>query len=252
MSKQIDIHRKPVITTGRGVSISTVAQQPKITTGTGKIVNKGKLVDIVFVFDTTGSMENEIAGLLRTCTQFVDETLKLELDAQFALISFGDISVHGGGDRIEVVVSPTANVEKMKQGLSHIPRNNGFGNEGESCLQAIQQAFELNYRDNAVKVMVLITDEPAHQDQISVNQIINELVKREYLAFVIAIDQPYYREMAKRNGGIWKEVGPSTSLDEILVLFREIAKKVSQVVNEVHEVAKGSVSRYLQLKPPSK
>ena len=240
-----------VVTTGQGTNKSIIAGKPQVSSQTGKVRNSGNSVDVVFVFDTTGSMDDKIQALLETCAQFVEEAGKMQLDPQFSLISFGDISVQGGGDRIELVVSPTTEIERVKYGLAHIPRNNGFGNDGESCLEAVQEAFKLQYRQGAVKVLILITDEPALQHHIRVGDMIRNLAEREFLVFVVAIDEPYYREMAARNGGVWKRVGANTDLSEILEAFREIAKKVSQIAKDVHLLGKGSVKEYLKLKPPS-
>lgn len=212
----------------------------------------GNKVDIDFVFDTTGSMEDKIKALLTTCRQFVDEAKRLGLDPYFSLTSFGDISVEGGGDRIELVVSLTGNIERIKAGLTNIPRNNGFGNEGESCLEALEQALKIQHRPGAVKVIILITDEPALQYRHTAEQMTKELKKREYLVFVIATPHEYYKHMAWENGGIWKEISASTSLNDILDIFRKMAKKVVEVAKDVHKLGGGSVSKYLQLKPPEK
>lgn len=241
---------KTVVTTGSGENKSIISGKPQITSQTAKVVTSGNMVDLVFVIDTTGSMDNKIEALLSTCSQFVDEASKMQLDMQFALVSFGDISVQGGGDKIETIVPLTGEVERMKHGLSHIPRNNGFGNQGETCLEAVQEAFKISHRPKAVKVLVLITDEPAIIGNLTPAGITNQLSQKEYLAFVIATDEPYYKEMAVKNGGIWKQIGTSTNLSEILALFRELAKKVSQIAKNVHLIGKGSVREYLKLNPP--
>ncbi|HKC04996.1 MAG TPA: vWA domain-containing protein [Patescibacteria group bacterium] len=244
-----DLAKRPVttvVTTGKGTDKAIIAGKPVVSSETGK-VSGGNMVDVVFVFDTTGSMDDKISALLQTCAEFVDEAGKMKLEPQFSLISFGDISVFGGGDRIEVVVSPTENIEKIKQGLNHIPRNNGFGNLGESVLEAIDEAFKIQYREKAVKVMVVITDEPALQWATKVEKTISTMTQGEFLVFVVATDEPYYKEMALKNGGIWKEIGPDTDLAEILKLFSEMAKKVSQVAKNVHLIGKGSVREYLKL-----
>ncbi len=246
--------KKPttVVTTGKGESKAIVAGKPQVSSQSGKVKSSGRKVDVVFVIDTTGSMSDKIEALLATCRQFVDEAEKLDLDAQFALIAFGDISIPSGGDTIQLVVPMTDNIERIKHGLTHIPRNNGFGNEGETCLEAIQEAFKIQHREGAVKVLILITDEPAVQYRTNPEQIIQELTKREYLVFVVAIDKSYYKEMAAKNGGVWKQIGPDTDLSEILAIFREIARKVVEVATEVHLLGKGSVKEYLRLKPPQK
>jgi len=238
-----------VVTTGKGQGRLIVAGKPQVSSETGKITS-GNMVDIIFVFDTTGSMDDKISALLDTCAGFVDEAGKMKLDPQFTLISFGDLSVQGGGDKIDVVVPPTQDIEKIKHGLKYIPRNNGFGNLGESVLEAIDEAFKIRYREKAVKVMIIITDEPALQWKTKVEKTISTMTQREFLVFVVATDEPYYHEMAIKNGGIWKEIGPNTDLDEILRLFNEMAKKVSQIAKNVHLMGKGSVKEYVKLTAP--
>ena len=247
--KLVSQRKRTIITTGKGKDKVVITVGPKISSR-GRVVGFGSQVDTVFVFDTTDSMSDKIEALLLTCRQFVDEAESLSLDSHFALISFGDISVIGGGDTIETVVPLTGDIKKVKYGLSNIPRNCGFGNSGESSLEGIHEAFKISHRERAVKVMVLITDEPALQHDISVEKVIQELGEREYLVFVVAIDEPYYKEMALKNGGIWKEIGVHTDLSDILEAFKEMAKKVSEVAQEVHLLGEGSVKRYLELKAP--
>jgi hypothetical protein len=239
------------ISVGSGENKKIVVTTPatRITSG-GKIIKGDSLLDVVFVFDTTGSMDDKIEALIQTCTQFVDEAKSLDLSSKFALVSFGDIRVEGGGDRIELVISPTEDVQEIKHGLVHVPRNNGFGNIGESSLEAIQEALKIPHRPGAVKVLILITDEPAHQHNIKAIDMTRTLSEKEFLVFVVSPPEPYYIEMAKQNGGIWKEIGTTTNLDEILEMFRNLAKKVSEVAQEVHLLADGSVKDYLRLKPP--
>lgn len=238
-----------IVTMGKGQNKAIVVGKTQVLSETGRVAG-ANMVDIAFVFDTTGSMSDKISALLETCAGFVDEAGKMKLNPQFSLISFGDLSVQGGGDRIEVVVPPTQNIEKIKYGLKNIPRNNGFGNTGESVLEAIDEAFKLQYRDKAVKVMIVITDEPALQWETKVARTISTMTQREFLVFVVATNENYYREMAIKNGGVWKEIGPNTDFAEILRMFNEMAKKVTQIAKSVHLIGKGSVKEYLKLTSP--
>jgi len=244
---------KPLVTTKKGGRVSIVQMnQPKISTSTGSVKESGRgnQVDVEFVFDTTGSMDDKIVGLLQTGRQFVDEAKSFDLAPQFGLISFGDISVQGGGDRIEQVVPLTPDIARMQAGLAQIPRNNGFGNLGESSLEALDLAIKLPYRPQAVKVLVLITDEPALQQHITAADMIKRLKAKEFLVFVVATPDQYYKDMARETGGIWKQISATTDLSEILKLFRDLARKVSQIAKDVHKLGDGSVKKYLTLAPP--
>lgn len=250
MTTKLVTQGKTTIVGGKNQCNVVPTSSLQIYTKTGKVVSRGNKVDIVFVIDTTRSMDNKIEGLLRTCGQFVDEAKNMDLDINFALVSFGDVSVVGGGDTIDTVVPITGSIEKIKYGLTHIPHNSGFGNEGETPFEAIQQALKLEYRSNAVKVLILITDEPAIQREITATSITNRLAHLEYLVFVIATEHEYYKNMALKNGGVWKRISADSNLSEILEIFREMAKKVSNIAKDVHVLGKGSVKEYLKLKAP--
>lgn len=239
------------VTVGSGKKKVVVSggQKPQVTSSAvEKVFQPRQKVDVEFIVDTTGSMEDKIKALLQIAEDFVVQSASLKLDLQFSLVAFGDISVKGGGDTIELVVPLTDSVEKMRYGLRHIPRNNGFGNTGETCLEAVHFGFKrVQHREGAIKVMILITDEPAIQTTYSAESVTNELTRREYLVFVIATSHSYYKEMANKNGGIWKEIGPNTDLSELLAIFMEMAQKVAQIAKEVERIGDGSVAKYLRL-----
>ncbi len=206
-------------------------------------------VDLVFVIDTTGSMSDKIESLLETCSRFADDFNALQLNHRIAVVSFGDLRVPG--DRIQNTAF-TADVEVTKKSLRHIPRNSGGGNEGESSLEALERALSLPFRADAVKAIVLITDEPADQHRLNADEVIGRLTEREMLVFVASPPHEYFKQMALRNGGQWYRISAHTHFNDLLKLFRDLARKVSQVVSDVYQVGDGSVADYLRLKPPEK
>lgn len=209
----------------------------------------GRGVDLVFVIDTTGSMSDKIESLLRTCAKFVEEFNMLRLNHRIAIVAFGDLTVRG--DKIQNTAF-TSQVEVTKKSLRKIPRNSGGGNEGESSLEALERALSLPFRSEAVKAIVLITDEPAHQHRILASDMIGRFSERECLVFVASPPYSYFQEMAIRNGGKWYQVSANTNFNDLLDLFRQLAKRVSQVVFDVYQIGDGSVANYLRLKPPEK
>ncbi|GMR18909.1 MAG: hypothetical protein BMS9Abin34_031 [Patescibacteria group bacterium] len=211
----------------------------------GNEIRSGKLIDLVFIIDTTGSMTDKIDGLLKTCSEFIDDFARLGLDCQIAIVSFGDLTVPG--DRIDAFPF-TKRAEAAKRYLSDIPMNNGGGNDGESSLEALEKAMTLESRSGSVRVFILITDEPAHGGRSRIKTVTARLTKREIMVFVISPSLDYFKRMAKQTGGDWYQIAADTSFRSILDLFRTVSKKVSQVVLDVHQLGQGSVSRYLQLK----
>ena len=208
----------------------------------------GNTLDVIFVFDTTGSMDNKIEALSTVCYQFVEETKEMNLDANFALISFGDISREFGGDKITKEVDLTDDISRIKEGLKNITRNAGFGNGGETPFEAIREAFKIECRAGATKSIILITDEPALMHKIKSSDIIEELLERDYVTFVIATDTPYYKEMANKTAGIWKQISAHTNLNDLLEIFKDVAKKMSEKYYQIQ--LDGGMKNHLALNPP--
>ncbi len=211
---------------------------------------RGKRVDLVFVMDTTGSMSDKIKGLLQTAQKFVDRFARLEMDARIAIVAFGDLNVRT--DKI-VATSFTSNIQTTKNSLQKIPRFSGGSNHGESSLEAMQKAMALDFRAGVVKVLLLITDEPALQSKnLNAADIINALVAGEFLTFVVGTRDKYYKEMANATGGKWYQVSAHTDFTDLLAMFGDIADRVTDTVADVYRLGDGSVSEYLQLNPPEK
>jgi hypothetical protein len=204
-------------------------------------------VDLVFVIDTTGSMSDKIDGLLTTCARFVDRFAALSLDYRVAIVAFGDLTVPG--DKIETTAF-TSKVEVIKRSLQIIPRYYGGRNEGESSLEALGKALSLPFRSNAVKVILLITDEPALQHNLYVSDMIGKLSSQEILAFVVSPPLAYFKDMANKTGGRWYQIAADTDFADLVDMFDRIARRISQVVSDVYKMGDGNVARYLQLKPP--
>jgi Mg-chelatase subunit ChlD len=234
--------KKQVITSAAGPTIKVQGQETKPSSQSNP-----KMIDIVFVIDTTGSMSDKIQGLLATCEKFVDDVSSMNLDYQVAIVAFGDLTVPN--DSI-VRTGFTQKVSVIKDSLRNVPRYGGGANEGESSLEAMDKAMQSPFRQGAVKVIILITDEPALQHQMKASDIINRLRQQEFLTFTIAPAIEYYQTMAKSNGGKWYQISSNTDFTDLLEMFKQVSEKVSQVVSDVYKLGDGSVANYLKLNPP--
>lgn len=217
-----------------------------VETKDGKVAFKQGVarVDIVGVYDTTGSMQDKIAGLVATSQKFVDKLGKSNIDWQMAIVGFGDLTVPG--DSI-VATSFSRKAEVVKQSLQNIPHYSGGGNEGESSLEALQKALGLSgFRPGAIKVFILMTDEPAlNSRELNPNIMIDRLRKKGVLTFVISTPIDYWQKMAKTTGGEWFPISAST---DFLSILDKLMSKVTETVIEVQKLAGGNVEQYLQLK----
>lgn len=206
--------------------------------------------DLVFVIDTTGSMNDKIDGLIESCETFVDRLAMRHIDWAAAVIGFGDLTVEG--DRI--VATPfSSNTERVKALLRGLPRYSGGGNEGESSLEALQAALrQPGYRPDAMKVMVLITDEPALQRNLRPSALNGALCEAGAMTFVLSPNIKYFRSMARETGGEWWNVESGGDFSKILAVFDKMATKVASTVAAVHKLTGGNVKEYLGLPPASR
>jgi hypothetical protein len=225
------------------------------TPGQGKVVrmeigrdSPKARADLVFVIDTTGSMNDKIDGLIESCEGFVDRLAKKHIDWAAAVVGFGDLTVEG--DRI-VATQFSSSADRVKTLLRGLPRYSGGGNEGESSLEAMQAALsQPGYRAEAMKVLVLITDEPALQRQLRPSTISGKLREAGAITFVLSPKLKYFRSMAADTGGEWWNVESGGDFARILDVFDKIATKVASTVAAVQRLAGGDVKEYLSL-PPS-
>jgi hypothetical protein len=226
------------------------------TTGEAKVVrmeigrdSAKARADLVFVIDTTGSMNDKIDGLIESCQSFVDRLAAKRIDWVAAVVGFGDLTVEG--DRI--VATPfSSSADRVKTLLRDLPRYSGGGNEGESSLEALRAALNLpGYRPDAMKVVVLITDEPALQRELRPATMTGRLREAGALAFVLSPNLKYFRSMATETGGQWWNVDSGGDFSKILDVFDKIATKVASTVAAVHQLTGGNVKEYMSL-PPSR
>lgn len=201
-------------------------------------------VDVVFVIDTTGSMSNIITALIDTCGRFAEELGASDFDARMAIVAFGDLTIDGD----KIVRTPfMPNAASIKQLLSRIPRFSGGGNEGESSFEALEAAWSMDFRPSAIRVLVLLTDEPALLSRLNPASVLTELRSRECVLFVASPNISYFRMVAEHSGGTWQLISAGAQLGHLLDTLRAMASRIRTVVCDVRRLGAGSVATYLRL-----
>ncbi|WP_296554579.1 vWA domain-containing protein [Pigmentiphaga sp.] len=134
--------------------------------------------DVVFVFDTTGSMSGALTSVQSSIIDFADFLGKSGLDVQLGAVTFGDAfdTKATGSRRIGTgstqppafdsserqVFAPTTDFTKFKQFISEETATGG-NNEPENAIGALQFAFDNTpWRTGAQRVLIVITDVVSH------------------------------------------------------------------------------------------
>ena len=163
-------------------------------------------VNVVFLIDTTGSMDTYINGVKDRAIEFSSILASKGAMYKLGLIGFGDL----GEKEKPSVYNFTDDIPKFQKQVKNIPRTYG-GDIPESSLDALETGVELlnSYRDDgtARNIFILITDAPPHiptESGKSVAQICEMLESRAITTYVVArkdresIDA--YDPLTKPNG----------------------------------------------------
>ena len=146
------------------------------------------MLNVVFLIDTTGSMDSYINGVKDRAIEFSNILTSKGAGFQLGLIGFGDL---GEGEKPSVY-NFTNDVAKFQRQVKNIPRTYG-GDIPESSLEALETGIELlnsaKIDKTAKNIFILITDAPPHvptHNGKSVMDICNMLVARDVTTYIAA------------------------------------------------------------------
>ena len=121
-------------------------------------------VDIIVCMDVTGSMQNEIDAVKDEITNIVERIRTAEnAHLRFGYVAYRD---HKPQESTFVTKSHgfTSNIKKMKEYIG-LYNASGGGDGPEAMAAGMKACLDenvFNYRDKAVKMVILITDAPPH------------------------------------------------------------------------------------------
>ncbi|GHU53123.1 hypothetical protein AGMMS49975_10400 [Clostridia bacterium] len=144
-------------------------------------------VNVVFLIDTTGSMDTYINGVKDRAIEFSNILRGKGAAFKLGLIGFGDL----GEKEKPSVYNFTNDVPRFQKLVKNIPRTYG-GDIPESSLDALETGVKL-VEDSKIttgrNIFILITDAPPHVPTASgksVNDIFNMLNDRNITTYVVA------------------------------------------------------------------
>lgn len=129
----------------------------------------GGITDIVFIIDSTGSMGNEISDVYSIAEDFADELIAQDIDYRLGIIEFKDYPEAECGSstdfpsKIHLFNSEqfTNNPLDFKNKINTLMASGGWDSP-ESHLTAINDSIYLNWRTDAKKVIIVLTDAQPH------------------------------------------------------------------------------------------
>jgi Mg-chelatase subunit ChlD len=187
---------------------------PSIAQGILQRVTQKKL-DVVFIIDTTGSMEDNVLGIKDYILRFLEPLEEKKLDVELGLVTFSDISA-----RKEKVFDLTDKPDKFKKWLDKTIFYGG-GDLPESGYEAIVTALgKIDFRKSAQRFFIFMSDAPQHdfdydgKSRYTLDRIISMLNEKNVSIEVIGLDILLMKQLAYGTGGQWKPIpGGNLRLD---------------------------------------
>lgn len=201
-------------------------QEPGMTTTSAPANSK---VNVVFIIDTTGSMDTYIHGVKDRAVRFAEIISERGSEFSLGLVGFGDLYEN----EKPTVYNFTADVNKFSKQVHKIPRTYG-GDIPESSLDALETGVELLKKaDDGTNIFILITDAPPHvptKSGKSVEQIIAMLDQAGVTTYICARED---KESREAFGPVAAHGGKYYNLNQD---FFDILDNIAQSITELVRV----------------
>ncbi len=164
-------------------------------------------VDLVFIIDKTGSMEDNVRGIRAYIDLFFEYFTRAGHDAAFGLVTFADVE-----KKKPKVQGATTDHGKFKNWLYKI-KFEGGGDLAESGLDALMAALNrTKFRDSAQRFFVLVSDGAFHdadydgRSAYSQDGVIETLQRQGVRVDVIGLNFLPIKQLAWATGGTWRQI----------------------------------------------
>lgn len=187
-------------------------------------------VNIVFVIDTTGSMDMYSNAVKERAIEFTEILKNKDIDYKLGLVGFGDLYEK----ERPVIHGFTDDIQKFQNRVKNLPKNYG-GDIPESSLDAIISALTLidnRKSETAKNIFILITDAPPHVptfDGKEVTDVCEMLKNKNVSTYVVArrdeASKMAYEPLTENDGKYYNMTEKFTDiLDSIAVSITELVR----------------------------
>ena len=173
-------------------------------------------VDLVFIIDKTGSMEDNVRGIRAYIDLFFEHFTRSGHDAAFGLVTFADAT-----EKKPRIRGVTTDHRKFKNWLYKI-KFEGGGDLAESGLDALMAALQqIKFRRNVQRFFVLVSDGAFHdadydgRSEYSQDEVIETLQRQDVRVDVIGLNFLPIKQLAWATGGTWRAIPGRGYLEHI-------------------------------------
>ena len=183
-------------------------------------------VDVAIVHDDSGSLQDTAANVRTNITSFVSELTDGMLDWRLTLVPYG-----GGGNfsSPEGTIKNDGNFYDNEADFVALLDQLSFDGRTERAFDSVHLAATgLNWRGDALKVIVLVTDENNDSGAVSEQVVTNTLVDGGFLFFGMTGGHSEFDRIAAAAQGQTYGVG-----SDFEGVFRQISEKVDEAFLEI-------------------
>ena len=151
-------------------------------------------VDIVFLLDASGSMEDNIRAVGGQLRRMVDVFQEKEVNFTLGIITFKYL------DRDTIVFPQTKDYAKYEYLLeSHVIQRGGDERAYDAIVKSIQR---VKFRSNAERRFILVTDE-ATKGSYPITEVLSQCRGADIKLDVIGVNRTLDKALAAQTGGLW-------------------------------------------------
>jgi Mg-chelatase subunit ChlD len=161
-------------------------------------------LDLIFVLDVTGSMGGTINGVKDNIIEFTDSLKQRGIDFRLGMVTFLDI--------VENVYPFVSDAQTFKNIVSQQYAHGG-GDAPENSLEALFQASQYQFRNNAKRVIIWITDITYHENNGVTSrtkaEVINAMLQNDITVNAIgpqAYQTDWYNPIIEPTGGSYYNI----------------------------------------------
>ena len=150
-------------------------------------------VDIVFLLDVSGSMENNVRAVGENVSMMMAELTRRGSDATFGVVKFAIVTIR--------VFKQTRDPRSVENLLANLK----IGGDERALTALVKAATRVHFRAGVQRRFILVTDEPL-RGAPALPDVLEVLRSHDVIVDVIGLDIAEHRLLARATGGAWYKI----------------------------------------------